>query len=135
MSAILPPYTGENGRCAKCGSTSARTRYQARLDPSARIQHELRNVPMHDPEQERLCRECERCHFHWDEAVAAPQSPEPMTEHVAQVMLDDFRHAMAANGFHVLGMTGGAVYVKAIVPRGSCSPAAGETVPNNQETP
>jgi hypothetical protein len=77
VTVILPPYSGETAACVKCGSTTARTRYEARLDPSGRIQHELRNVLVVDPEQERLCRECGHCGFHWDEATVDADKHEP----------------------------------------------------------
>lgn len=59
----LPPFSGDNPTCPKCGNVGATATY-------------LDGMPMLSmctgPWEERLCRRCRRCGYHWDEAIAEP---------------------------------------------------------------
>ena len=76
-TAPLPAFSGDRPACAKCGHGNARTIYRASLDSGGLIAHELRQVPVADRHQERLCRECLRCGHHWDEAIATNDDAAP----------------------------------------------------------
>lgn len=65
---LLPPYTGEKGRCRKCGATFARTRYQPALS-ARQLLYADDGRPRRGPLPERLERECATCEYQWDEAV------------------------------------------------------------------
>ncbi|MFD6968351.1 hypothetical protein [Streptomyces sp. NPDC059949] len=71
----LPPFSGDEPTCAKCGYAGARTEYlpfgDCAHEPGAR-------VTIGWTANERLHRECQRCGHQWDEAVvsaAKPSSP------------------------------------------------------------
>lgn len=59
---VLPPFTGDDTHCAKCGSTEASARYTP--------PHHVCICRVPTGIGERLCRACRRCGFHWDEAIA-----------------------------------------------------------------
>ncbi|MFI5687919.1 hypothetical protein [Streptomyces sp. NPDC051636] len=67
MSEALPPYSGDETVCRKCQYKGASTRYMA----VGRCLHESRDVIGMD-KNERLHRECLRCGYSWDEALAEP---------------------------------------------------------------
>lgn len=66
----LPPFSGDEPTCAKCGRVGARTEYLSMGDcvhgPGDR------GVTLGWDVNERLHRECERCGYQWDEAVVEP---------------------------------------------------------------
>ncbi|WP_433341656.1 hypothetical protein [Streptomyces sp. CA-253872] len=64
----LPPYTGEEGRCRKCGATCARTQYQPAAS-ARQLLYDDNGRPRRGPLPERLERECVTCEYQWDEAV------------------------------------------------------------------
>ncbi|MGI5171905.1 hypothetical protein ACQEU3_46940 [Spirillospora sp. CA-253888] len=69
----LPPYSGDNARCAKCQWRNARTRYYAANGAPA---HDFHRVT----QAEHLERECERCDYRWAEAINPPATDHATTE-------------------------------------------------------
>lgn len=67
MTTKLPPYTGDNPTCLKCGHVGARTRYCEQGEPRIGDTFGL-NTPR-DQRAERLERQCSRCGYVWDEAL------------------------------------------------------------------
>ncbi|MFC9341430.1 hypothetical protein ACFT0G_25375 [Streptomyces sp. NPDC057020] len=69
----LPPYSGEYIVCAKCSHDTAITRHKEAGE------HGTNDRPTYgrSPKGERLERECWRCDFSWDEALAPPTGPAP----------------------------------------------------------
>lgn len=66
-STVLPPYSGEDPKCIKCGHEGAATEYRAYgqcIHPTS----EQRGL---EP-NERLHRTCSNCDYAWDEAVIEP---------------------------------------------------------------
>lgn len=61
----LPPYSGDNPTCPKCLNVGAFTEYRAH----GTCIHEAGFVFGYD-DNERLHRECSRCGYRWDEALA-----------------------------------------------------------------
>ena len=59
----LPAFSGDDPTCAKCGHVGAYTTYRKKGEPGKDF-----SLPSGLPE--RLERECGRCDFTWDEAVA-----------------------------------------------------------------
>ncbi len=100
MTTPLPPFSGDRPTCAKCGHVGARTRYRHQLDPSDLIGHHLQGCTVADRNQERLCRDCQRCDHHWDEATAVAQ-PVVWTPYEANLWLEDAERILAAQGFAV----------------------------------
>lgn len=68
-AAALPPYSGEHTACAKCRHIGALTSYRPAV--SWRAMTELNGRRRPGPLPERLERQCIRCDFQWDEALAA----------------------------------------------------------------
>lgn len=70
----LPPFSGDDPPCIKCGWTDARTEYL----PFGDCAHGLgdRTTVGFQP-NERLHRECTRCGYQWDEAIVEPCSCTP----------------------------------------------------------
>ncbi|MGH3586984.1 MAG: hypothetical protein ACRDQ0_11735 [Pseudonocardia sp.] len=65
----LPPYTGDDIRCAKCGNTDASTEYRAK----GRCHHDGGPIAYIGlSPNERLHRECACCGHQWDEAIVPP---------------------------------------------------------------
>ncbi|MEU9000506.1 hypothetical protein [Streptomyces sp. NPDC048551] len=68
----LPPFSGDEPTCTKCGWTGARTEYLPMGDcvhgPGAR------GVTIGWTANERLHRECQRCRYQWDEAIVPKAS-------------------------------------------------------------
>lgn len=62
----LPPYSGDDTVCAKCGFVGASTRYRGAGERGA-LESKPRRL---STTGERLERECVRCGYAWDEAVA-----------------------------------------------------------------
>jgi len=58
----LPPFSGDDTRCAKCGNTKASTRYRADGDRSL-------GDFFNPTRSERLDRACVRCRYAWSEAI------------------------------------------------------------------
>lgn len=72
MSTELPPFSGDEPRCSKCGNRQAGTVYR----PSGQCLHDVDavvGVGVHL--NERLCRRCSRCDHAWDEAIVPPEQP------------------------------------------------------------
>ncbi|MGW6416332.1 hypothetical protein [Streptomyces sp. NPDC055055] len=68
----LPPYSGEDIACVKCSHETAITRYRAAGE------HGTNDRPYgRSPKGERLERECWRCDYTWDEALAPPTGLAP----------------------------------------------------------
>lgn len=62
----LPPFSGDEPRCIKCGNLGATTKYLAH----GRCLHGSDLVFVGYQPNERLHRECTRCSYSWDEALA-----------------------------------------------------------------
>jgi hypothetical protein len=60
----LPPFSGDDPTCPKCGNVGARTRFRS----FGRCEHGAGMVLGFEP-NERLHRECDRCDYAWDEAT------------------------------------------------------------------
>ncbi|MCY0957681.1 hypothetical protein [Streptomyces sp. H27-H5] len=69
----FPSYTGEETPCPKCAHDTAITRYRRRGEHSTQD----RQTFMPSVKGERLERQCWRCDYCWDEAVAPPTGPAP----------------------------------------------------------
>ncbi|MFE3578743.1 hypothetical protein [Streptomyces vinaceus] len=69
----LPPFSGDEPTCAKCGWTGASTEYL----PMGDCVHSPgdRGVTLGWAANERLHRECQRCRYAWDEAIVEPGLP------------------------------------------------------------
>jgi hypothetical protein len=71
MTEVLPPFSGDDPKCAKCGNSGASTEYRAYgtcihgSGPETSIGFEA---------NERLHRECRRCDYAWDEATTGAAS-------------------------------------------------------------
>lgn len=60
----LPPFSGDDPTCPKCGNVGATVKFMALGD----CVHESRlTLGLH--RNERLHRECRRCDYAWDEAT------------------------------------------------------------------
>lgn len=66
----FPPFSGDDPRCPKCGNLGAYTTWRSH---GSYLGGGL--IQGYDP-NERLCRACSRCDYHWDEAVV-PAAGEP----------------------------------------------------------
>lgn len=64
----LPPYSGDDVQCPKCRNVGASTRYRAAGEHGEND----RRTWGPSPKGERLERECSRCDYTWDEALAVP---------------------------------------------------------------
>lgn len=72
----LPPFSGDTPTCPKCGNEDASTTFKAYGDCIGGADHTL----VHGwHENERLCRQCRRCGYSWDEATIEP-GQEPRVE-------------------------------------------------------
>ncbi|MEU7323344.1 hypothetical protein ABZ682_22755 [Streptomyces griseoviridis] len=71
-AGVLPPYSAENAICPKCQFTSAFTHYRPAVPPVVIL--DWNGGPRRGPLPQRLERECERCSFCWDEALATAQA-------------------------------------------------------------
>lgn len=67
---VLPPYTGNTAVCLKCCWADALTTYRTTL-PYQRTTWNGLDI-WRGPLPERLERQCGRCDFQWDEALASP---------------------------------------------------------------
>ena len=152
MSIPLPPFSGDRPTCAKCGGHEARTTWMA----------EARLCACRTPTGtgERMCRDCPRCGYHWDEAVAVRADAVPEGEWVPLGQQFDVRvYASSVLVTHsrsglrkVLNCAYPAAADAAVTPllvfqqlldevddwgrkpiEASCSPATEVTVPNNLE--
>lgn len=64
----LPPFSGDEPTCIKCGHSGAYTEYKAAGEPRSDGLGGL-GLP------ERLERRCARCDFTWDEATKQQEAP------------------------------------------------------------
>ena len=64
MTTPLPPFSGDRPTCTKCGHAAAAVCFT----PEGRACGGMARLAAVDA-AERLCRTCERCGFHWDEAT------------------------------------------------------------------
>ncbi|MDQ0758677.1 hypothetical protein [Streptomyces canus] len=69
MSPELPPFSGDEPTCPKCGNEGACTFYRAKGEPSPG------QVAMASTLPERLERRCTRCDYGWDEATVQQEAP------------------------------------------------------------
>ncbi|MEU6365786.1 hypothetical protein ABZ876_08520 [Streptomyces sp. NPDC046931] len=67
MSEALPPFSGDSPVCPKCRYEDASTQYRA----VGRCLHDS-GCTVGLTKNERLHRECLRCGYEWDEALAEP---------------------------------------------------------------
>jgi ribosomal protein S27AE len=70
MTLELPPYTGDHPTCPKCGHHGARTRHTPGIEGAVPKERAVCESRFPSGLVERLCRECSRCGYHWDEALA-----------------------------------------------------------------
>jgi hypothetical protein len=109
LTTTLPPFSGDRPTCAKCSNTGARTSWSHEW---LRCSAPKPGWYPGEPIGERLCRTCERCGFHWDEAIAAAQ-PVVWSAFEANLWLEDAERILAAQGFSVrLGPPGRLTAVK-----------------------
>ena len=97
MTTVLPPFSGDRPTCAKCGHVGARVEWS----------HEWKKCIAPKPDWcpgmeigERLCRECGRCGYHWDEATAVPPNP-AWSLSDANLLLGETERMLAVQGFTV----------------------------------
>lgn len=76
IESTLPPYTADRPRCPKCGHDKAGTRWTQAFNEC----DTFLNAETSFREQQRLCRRCERCGFHWDEALATNDQAAPFRD-------------------------------------------------------
>lgn len=69
----LPPFSGDEATCPKCGHEGAFTRFRSARPRSLWDWNDT--SIMRGPLPERLQRECQRCDFLWDEALATAGDP------------------------------------------------------------
>ncbi|WP_327415453.1 hypothetical protein [Streptomyces sp. NBC_01233] len=69
----LPPYSGEYTVCAKCSHDTAITRHRVAGEHGTNDPHTWGR----SRKGERLERQCWRCDYTWDEALAPPTGPAP----------------------------------------------------------
>jgi hypothetical protein len=77
----LPPYSGDETDCPKCGYIQADTRYRAPR-PKSLWEWNDQTIPR-GPLPERLQRTCSRCDFTWDEALAPDPADGPSVREAA----------------------------------------------------
>lgn len=70
MSEALPSFSGDTPTCAKCGYEGATTQYRE----LGQCVHAEGNTVLGIRKNERLHRECFRCGYAWDEALAEPRN-------------------------------------------------------------
>ena len=72
MTDELPPFSGDDPTCPKCGHVGAYTTYYARgrCIHGGGLGDEIVSANQDDL-NERLHRVCRRCDYAWDEAIAA----------------------------------------------------------------
>lgn len=63
MSAHLPPFSGDDPTCPKCGNVGASTEFSERNTTNGLW-------------GERLVRACRRCDFTWEEATVDASTPD-----------------------------------------------------------
>jgi predicted nucleic-acid-binding Zn-ribbon protein len=71
-TAPLPPFSGDRPTCAKCGHVGALVSFTSDGFACGGMSR-LASVDA----AERLCRTCERCGYHWDEATATNDDAAP----------------------------------------------------------
>lgn len=68
----LPPFSGDDPTCPKCGNEGADTEYR----PYGDCVHEAEaGLILGSHPNERLHRECSRCGYSWDEATVEQKQP------------------------------------------------------------
>lgn len=74
LETTLPPYTGPDTECPKCGHDAATTTFVGTGRCGGDSHDFIQNS--HGLDNPRLCRRCKRCDYAWDEAcVAEPVTP------------------------------------------------------------
>ncbi|MFJ4926814.1 hypothetical protein [Streptomyces sp. NPDC088736] len=68
MSQPLPPFSGDEPVCPKCQFKGASTQYRK----LGQCVHDSGGGSIGMTKNERLHRECGRCGYAWDEALAEP---------------------------------------------------------------
>lgn len=76
IESTLPPYTADRPRCTKCGHDKAGTRWTQAFNQC----DTLLNAETTYGSQQRMCRRCERCGYHWDEAIATNDQTAPFRD-------------------------------------------------------
>ena len=98
MTTPLPPFSGDRPTCPKCGPSEARTQWSSPFTECATYAYG--NAEYTFPTHERLCRECGRCGYHWDEATAVPPNP-AWSLSDANLLLGETERMLAVQGFAV----------------------------------
>ncbi|MFE3378782.1 hypothetical protein [Streptomyces anulatus] len=103
----LPAYTGDSAVCPACSHTEVITRYRAAGEHGTQDPHTFR--PSSKPA--RLERECWRCDYAWDEALAPPAGPAPYN-----IGPHDLGHAVqrAYDGWDTPGLSPACAYHMAL---------------------
>ncbi|MBG0818944.1 hypothetical protein [Planomonospora sp. ID82291] len=78
-AAVLPPYSGPDTDCLKCGATGANTQHRPARGPIALPWNP--EVLVDGPRPERMARQCRCCGYQWDEA---PQDAKPAPAEVSR---------------------------------------------------
>ncbi|MFD4740588.1 hypothetical protein ACFWNQ_24970 [Streptomyces virginiae] len=89
--STLPPFSGDEPTCTKCGWTGASTEYL----PFGDCVHSPgdRGVTLGWTANERLHRECQRCRYQWDEAIVSDEAaPETAADEPDSVLHAERRH-------------------------------------------
>ncbi|PWI16038.1 hypothetical protein DI272_19090 [Streptomyces sp. Act143] len=66
---MLPPYSAEEAVCPMCQNNEAFTWFRAALPPNT-VQTDFNGTTRRGARPQRLERECARCTYKWDEALA-----------------------------------------------------------------
>jgi Zn ribbon nucleic-acid-binding protein len=93
-TTALPPFSGSHPTCAKCGHHDATVKHTFGQPMTLCRAVTPTGMP------ERLCRECVRCGYHWDEALAVAQ-PAVWSAYEANLLLEDTERMLAGQGFAV----------------------------------
>jgi hypothetical protein len=94
MTTTLPPFSGSRPTCPKCGHHEARTTW--------RPEDQLCSCRTPTGIGERLCRECWRCSYHWNEALAVHADTTPEAERLPLGQQFDIRTAYGMQASSVL---------------------------------
>lgn len=76
MIIPLPPFSGDRPTCGKCGHHDATVKHTPVIPMTLCRAVTPTGMP------ERLCRDCQRCGYHWDEALAVHADAVPDGEHM-----------------------------------------------------
>lgn len=82
MTTPLPPFSGDRPTCTKCGHDAASVRHTPDFTMAFPRSRGVCSGVGVTGIGERLCRECLRCSWHWDEATAVHADAVPEDERV-----------------------------------------------------